>query len=241
MRQQRATEVWLVDLDRWNDALSVSERQCPRLSHDEGDQITAIANPAEQVRRRAAYIARRLVIERMFGPSFRGHPFVHGSAGRPELPKVATGGDDGGVSLAHTGRYALIGCCSTGVIGVDIESPRAVTMDARRRDMIIAAASALTAAPLPAGDGARMLQAWVRLEALAKADGRGIGHVLAGIGVVGGGGADAGAATKLMIQSALEVCDLDAGPDLYAAVALSAGTVPPVLFTASCDIERLLS
>ena len=162
-----------------------------------------------------------------------------GPHGRPELPKVATHSGGGAVSLAHTGRYALAGCARGGSIGVDLEAPRGVAIDARRRDIIITAARALTAAPLLSGEGACMLQSWVRLEALAKADGRGIGHLLAAIGAIGGGG-NATGATTLAALGGIEVRDLDTGPALYGAVALTRGAGAVSLFAAPDAIAHLL-
>lgn len=70
------------------------------------------------------------------------------------------------------------------------------------------------------------MQAWTRLEALAKADGIGIGWLVTEIGVVGGKRRPQGAALPepvLRLASRFETRDLDVGPFATAAVAVSRG------------------
>ena len=79
---------------------------------------------------------------------------------------------------------ALIGLSPLGSIGVDVERTRRVRLVEARRARIEEAGAALSAAPLPNEGEARFLQAWVRLEAFAKAEGCGIGRLLTRLGIL---------------------------------------------------------
>ena len=198
------------------------ERASARLSPDDAARSAAVADPAARRHRHAASIALRLILERAFGPSLRCVSFARDRYGRPLLPPPHTGA----FSLSHTSRFALVGVSHAGTIGVDIEAPRTVRMDPRRRHIIETAARTLTREPLPAPADARFLQAWVLLEALAKAEGRGIGHLLTRLGAVGSPSGQSDTAAITAREHGLSLSTLDVGPSLYAAVATSAADVP---------------
>jgi 4'-phosphopantetheinyl transferase len=82
--------------------------------------------------------------------------------------------------LAHTRGLALITLGDHGPLGVDIERTRDVRMPDQRRAPIEREAVALAAgAPLGGSDpDTRFLNAWVRIEAAAKAQGHGVGPLL---------------------------------------------------------------
>ena len=88
-------------------------------------------------------------------------------------------------SLSHIDGYALIGLARSGQIGVDLEAERGARISSLRREAMIAAATGLSRDPLAGAADARFVQAWSRLEAFAKADGRGIGRTLADLGLRG--------------------------------------------------------
>ncbi len=237
---QSETQLWLIDLDRSAAGLFDCEAACPRLAPDEIAHLQAIPDPDNQRLRRAAHIAQRLILERLFGPEFRTVVLPRDSLGRPHLPPNLTGS----VSLAHTSNFVLIGASRAPRIGVDLEAPRVIPMTRARRDIIEAAAASLSQQALPLAPDARFLQAWTRLEALAKADGRGIGHVLTAIGAVGqprgtSNPALTRAAAKIAASHGLRTHDLDAGPALYAAIACAAK--PPALKRITNDLAALLS
>jgi 4'-phosphopantetheinyl transferase len=174
-------ELWFVDLAASGPALDTVESRCARLSPFELKKIAGSVSPASAAERRAAYIALRVVIERHWGRSQRNLPFELIGAGKPVLP-----GGSGGFSLAHTGGYALIGVTRAGAIGVDLEPDRQpIVADERRARMESAAIALALGNPLPEPRQKRFLQAWVRLEAVAKVDGRGIGRLLTGLGIIG--------------------------------------------------------
>ena len=198
------------------------ERATARLSPDDAARSAAVRDPLDRHYRHAAAIALRVILERHFGPSMRCVSFARDRYGRPLLPPPHTGA----FSLSHCGRVALVGVSDAGAIGVDIEAPRTIRMDPRRRLIVETAAQVLTREPLPVQRDARFLQAWVILEALAKADGRGIGHLLTRLGAVGSPHGELDAAATMAREHGLALNAIDVGPSLYAAVATSAADVP---------------
>ena len=218
------TDIWLIDLDRSATALFELEAHTPRLSADEITRVQNVRDIARQRSLHAAYIAQRVALEAMFGADLRGVPLPRDRHGRPHLPDGMTGS----VSLAHSGPVVLIGVTRHARIGVDIETARVVRMDARRRAVIEEAASGLVCVPRTIEGDARFLQAWVVLEALAKADGRGIGHLLTQLGAVGGRGGRFDAADIMQLEHGLHLSLLDVGRGRFAAVACAECT-PRVL------------
>lgn len=223
-------ELWLVDLEAAAPALEALEGDLPRLAADDRARALRASDPRERRHRLAAYMALRILLERIAGPVARRQGFVRGPRGKPHL---ATG--EAAFSLSHTDGLALIGVAPAGAIGVDLERERALRMSARRRNAILAAGTGLATAPLNqgAGDDVVLLRAWCRLEAFAKAQGHGLAHVLAELGVRGGGSrqpSSAGieaAARRLATRDGLEIRDLKLPPGLFAAVATAAPVAAP--------------
>lgn len=217
-----------VALRRAQTALAAIERATPRLSDDQVARFDARArrDPAEAELWRTAHIALRVVLERVAGSGARCQPVRATRAGRPYLIASERLAQPPVFSISHTlttsaEAWALIAVARDGVIGVDIEQPRPVRMAQARRIAIEAAAHHLAPhSPLPATAEARFLQAWVRLEAAAKASDEGIGRLLTQAGAVGG----TRAAFADTAAARLAVRDLAVAPDVYAAVA--AGALP---------------
>lgn len=196
-----ALELWLVDLDATAQTLMATEADCSRLSPQEAERAQAIPDIRVRQRWLSAHIAMRLLLERWGGAGLRAQPFQFTPGGRPFLPGPAPH-----FSLSHAGRFALIGLTRSAPLGVDIEviSPRVMPLERRSRLIAFAndvagGATELTldhspqdsahAAPGP-GDGANVatadfIQAWCRVEAFAKADGRGLLAVLSQAGIMG--------------------------------------------------------
>jgi 4'-phosphopantetheinyl transferase len=217
------TELWLVDLERAAPALEELEAAVPRLSPDDRRQVRQIGDLRERRHRRAAYVALRVALERMAGPAVRGARFVRSPAGKPSLARGPAA-----FSLSHSGGFALIGVTRHDAIGVDLEPTRSVRMSLRHQQLIMAAGRGLGARnggnTLPA---LAFLQAWSRLEAFAKADGRGLARLLADVGMRGEASR---AATPAIVEASarqiaedtnLEVCDLKLPHRLHGAVALA--------------------
>jgi 4'-phosphopantetheinyl transferase len=182
---------------------------------------------------RAAHIAMRLLIERWAGPRWRGHEMSSVPGARPQLDGAPLS-----FNLSHSPRFALVGLSMLDPIGVDIEEDRDVSISPERRAKLISYASALVPdVALPADEQARFLQSWVRIEALSKADGRGIGPALKASGASGAG--PEGATTPALgaaIQH-LAVRDIAAGPGIFAAAASATLPEPIALlqFPTSAD------
>ncbi len=216
-----AIELWLVDLERCAAALEEYERDVPRLAADDLDRAGAIRDDHERRHRLAAHTALRVLLERMAGAGVRRQPFVRGPGGKPRL-------DDGSVafSLSHTQGLALIGVTRSLSLGVDLEAARPLKMAQRRLDEISAAGAGLGHEPLPdRGTDRAFLQAWARLEAFAKAHGRGVARTLADLGLRGKEGRQLplarveAAARHLTIYAGLTAHDLELPPGLFGAVA----------------------
>jgi 4'-phosphopantetheinyl transferase len=227
-------ELWLVDLAAAADALAAVEAATPRLSPGDEAKIARISDAATRRERHTAHVALRVLVERAFGPAWRRVPYEISATGKPSLA-----GAGGAFSLSHVPGLALIGLARAGTIGVDLEKLRPLRLsDERRARIERAALDVAGGAPLPEAPERRALQAWVRIEAAAKADGCGVGPLLTRLGVARAGrGPDEPAP-----MTPLAVYDLAPGEGLVAAAALSAGANAPAPRAFPADgagIERL--
>jgi len=239
-------ELWCADLDAAGPALLTLEERTPRLSLADRARAAVFSEKTARAEWIATHVALRLLIERAAGAQWRGATFARSERGKPHLD-----GTPLAFSISHAPGLALIGLAPRGSIGVDIERPRRVRVGETRRARIEAAGAALSNAPLPAEGNARFLQAWVRLEALAKADGCGIGRLLTRLGILGVSDAirarqaSAGdmVAALLAGETPPSVRDLQLGDGVYAAVA-SIGVVgvgaPVWLPTQAESLEKLI-
>lgn len=217
-RPARPTEVriWCLDVIAAVPALAELEAELPRLSPAECARGSAIQDMAQAQKWLAAHIALRLLLERTLGPSVRRVPFVISNVGKPSLADRSLE-----FSLAHSFRYALFACSELGPVGVDIEETRQPRVADERRAAIIDHAKRLSSQPLTGESNAAFLQAWVRLEALAKGTGRSLASVLQQAGAFGPKrrerpAAGAGAA----LPADVVVSDLALGPGRYGAIAM---------------------
>ncbi len=215
----QAPELWCVDLVAAAPALHALEQRIPRLCAGDWDRAAAFSDAGVRHEWLATHIALRLLIERAAGRRWRGATLARSERGKPHL--------DGALafSLSHAPGVALIGVAPHGSIGVDVERRRKVRIGAARRAHIEAAGAAL-GCELPAGGEESFLQAWVRLEAYAKADGCGIGRLLTRLGILGTAaaavpeGMDMRArAAALLAADRADIRDLQVGEGIYAAAA----------------------
>lgn len=164
--------IWLVDLD------AARRRAAGPLPVGDLARLVRIRDPRERKRRRAAYAALRHLVARFAGRPAGSVAILRRGRGAPRLagaPLV--------FSLSHSGGFALVALARRGSLGVDLEPARPIEMPAARRAQVAAAASALGPRSLDAASDEDLLQAWTRLEALAKATGDGIGATLMRLGV----------------------------------------------------------
>jgi phosphopantetheinyl transferase len=252
-------EVWYADLTLCGAVLDALEAIEPRLSPDEaawpghrhpGHQHEESSSGADPTRRRVR-IALRLLIERALPPAAiavaRRAPLSVSASGRPELaPHVREACAAAPVfSITHTEGLALIAIAPAGPLGVDLETPRDVRMAPWRLAVICEAARLITEAPLPADPDAATVQGWTRLEALAKASGLGIAHLLGAIGVMGPAAPDRTPAAARAMAAACGVHVRDLALEavaghrvLYASIAAPAGE-EVVLYRLPCTLREL--
>jgi len=217
------TELWLIDLDTAADALEAIETATPRLPEDFIERLAAMNDIAARRERRLAHVALRLLLERRAGPGLRREPYVTASSGKPSLTTCPLS-----FSLAHTKGLALVALSQQARLGVDIERMRTVRIPDARRGPIEAEAVVLAAgAPLAGADrDMRFMNAWVRIEAVAKALGTGIGPILERVRhpspLAPGAGAGRGPADPAVVAHDIEMPD-----GLFAAVAVAPDVIPP--------------
>lgn len=251
MSKSPSCVLWCVDLGATAAALSAVETRTPRLAPVDHQRAAAIADSHTRAEWLAAHIALRLAIEHAAGDAWRRVAFVRDAGGKPRLDGAPIA-----FSLSHAPGIALIGLSRDSWIGVDVEHQRTVRIGDTRRQRIRDAGDGLGAAPLPAADEPAFLQAWVRLEAYAKAEGTGIGRVLTRLGIFGPGARETSASidTRARAQEWLaevpgrHVHDLQLGAGTFAAVACAdTGPEPPVrprlrwLPTGATELEQLVS
>jgi len=220
-------QLLLVDIASTLAALEFEEQATPRLSADQVarfDQKSDARGIDDARNWRAAHIALRIALERETGSAIRCAAYDLEPGGRPVVKRLAAMKAVPHFSLAHAGGVALIAISTSGPVGVDLEVSRDISVGGERRARIENAAHGLAPhAPLPDSPDERFLQAWVRLEAVAKATGLGIGRVLNEAGAVGT--AKASAKTPLTGQGT--VVDLDVGYGRFAA--LAAAKLPQIV------------
>jgi len=242
---ERGVELWCVDLKAAAPALAEMERLTPRLASGERQEVASFADAEVAAERLAARIAVRLLLERIAGTRWRSQPLVRDKNGKPRLAGAPVV-----FSLSHVAGLALIGAAASGPIGVDLERARDVRVRAPRRARLEEAGAVLNAAQaLPDGEDARFLQAWVRLEAFAKADGCGIGRLLTRLGIVGERELARAELLERIERARARVegavtRDLALGEGLFAAIACApASTVPEIrwLPTSIDGLEKVLS
>lgn len=232
----QAVECWYVDLQACAAALHEIERATPRLSEWDRKNAADFAEADAGAEWLAAHIALRILIERAIGPRWRGVPLERAAHAKPRLVDAPIV-----FSLSHVAGCALIAVGPGEPLGIDMERMRAVHMRPERCAGIEAAAAALSVGALPDRGEARFLQAWVRLEAAAKAQGCGIGRLLTQLGLTNGSGVapDGVAARARELAAAIMVYDLGLGAGLFGAVAAGPAVVKPEAFALPTGIAGL--
>lgn len=178
-----ALGVWLFDVDRLRDRLARAQARVPRLSDDEEIRASCTRDPVMRQRWVASRIALRLTLEFWMKQSLGRQPFPVAPGGRPFLPPPAPS-----FSLSHAGPFALIAIAEAGPIGADIEEISARKISQGRVSQMEGYAAHIGRTVLdPTSGQRRFIQAWTRIEAYAKADGRGVGRILSEVGILGRG------------------------------------------------------
>ena len=227
-------EIVFVDLLQAALALEAEELTTPRLSSMERDRFMSRSSSDMRAAQtwRLSRIALRIVLERWAGNDVRRSAFEIERGGRP---KLAQGWPH--FSISHTGDVALIAVSQHSAIGIDIEQERNIKMSDERRAQVMKAANALSSQHdsrrTPKAndlDDAAILQAWVKLEAVAKATGLGIGRVLTDYGVShanNANNANERVEDSRVGDDSIRVATIDVGPRYVAAIAGAA--LPEIL------------
>lgn len=181
MRAIGELELWCVDTRASAPALRAVEQDAALLSEWERRRAAAFADRALADEWLAAHIAFRVVLERAMGKTLRGVPLARSPSGKPQLAGAPIA-----FNISHVPGLALIALARGSTVGVDLERARTVRVHEPRRARIETAGAALSRGePLPTDADARFLQAWVRLEAFAKAEGDGVGRLFTRLGISG--------------------------------------------------------
>src|SRR4029079_17862738 len=97
-------EIWFIDLAQSEFALTLLERDEPRLTAQDRRRIGASKDPRRRAEQLAIYTALRLLIERAGGARVAREPFVLRSGDKPRLADSSID-----FSLSHIDGCALIG------------------------------------------------------------------------------------------------------------------------------------
>jgi hypothetical protein len=204
--------LWIVDLVAGAEVLvELARRHCLQQDPPGGPPARSTADP-----RTVARAALRIILAGYVGLGAARRPFILARGGKPNFDH--RNGAPINFSLAHCDTAAIIAVSNDGPSGVDIEAPRSIRIpDHRRQQLVEAAISLAPHNPLPDGPGeARFLQGWVRLEALAKLTGEGLGTLLGRLDK------DAPPLADTRVNGSRAVIrdvPITNGPPLYAAVA----------------------
>jgi 4'-phosphopantetheinyl transferase len=214
-------EVWSIDLGACRAALLQAEAVTPRLPE-------GVHFPDGADERRLAHIALRILLERAAGVGIRRTNFEVSHAGKPSLA-----GSPLAFNLSHSAGQALVALAMPGPTGVDIEAADRRLGPLLSRRARIEAMAVTLAGGRALATSSPTLQAWVRLEAFAKADGRGIGMLLTRLGIMGPAISDdeakRRAADLLGQEMAVSIDDLDLVPGFVGALARQRDLAPPTI------------
>ena len=207
------TAVWRLDIVEARPALEAIDFELGLLSPPEYE----IRDQNRLTTRRAL----RVLLRYFAGPDVARAEMSVMQDGRPELALA----DAPVFSITHSAGLALIALCEKAPLGIDLELQRPLKMSlARRTQLAVAArdagfdvASALCAATSISNESDRqVLEVWTQLEALAKAQGGGIGSLLHTIGFRGRGGQGLAVPARSIIPEDAAMSSLSAGRDYVA-------------------------
>lgn len=234
-------QLWLADLAHIAPALEALDRARGILAPEEREWLTGGLTAGgtkgepnqHEVTRAQARIALRLLLAGAGARDAFGKPFAVRPGGKPGLASGAAS-----FSVSHSDQLVLVAIGQADCdVGIDLERARAIDMPASRRAHLLAAAEAMAGGAAKARDNQeRMISAWTRLEALAKAQGCGIGRLLTELDLTA-----EGAKTRSLEETSVDahawlmalrltVRDLDLPAGLFGAVAVRGALpeAPPV-------------
>ena len=213
-------DLWLTSTEAWlhcQDALTTS------LSQSECARRDRLVDPRIGLRFALGRGLLRAVLANRLGIDPAAVEFEIGEAGKPRL--AASANLQFNVS-ASQGRLA-IALCTSCEIGVDVECHRTVSDEMLRAPSILSESERTVLAGLPAEARAgTFLRWWTRKEAVAKADGNGVGL---GLRKIDAGSPAYAAETRLIHAEGRPflVCDSDQVDGAYCSVAAATSSQHP--------------
>ena len=182
---ERAAEVWWFDVRE----VTIAAEDLADLDVRETARATAFVFPADRHRYQVAHVMLRRVLAGHVGAEPGSLAFARepcptcgGPAGRPVLAGPPANGLS--FSLAHSGDAVAIAVAGQPV-GVDVERDPAGCVCSLATAMHPSDAALVAALPEPARHAA-VIRWWVRVEAVLKCAGTGIGHGMDAFPVLGG-------------------------------------------------------
>lgn len=235
------THVWYVDVAVCAGALQSWQDRAGALDVATRARLDQIKNDNERKTRFTVHSALRVLIEHTKGPSWRNKPLVYSSAGKPSMPGLGQS-----LSLSHTKGVGLIALSPSPTVGVDIEARhRCIKMQPERQQAIISAAGAVSQMSAQQQTQLSFISAWVRLEACAKATGRGLAPLLTeAMAPLRQNGAQILAKETEGLADKLSVYELEVAPGFVAAIALGKAQSAPEVHRfpgAALELAKLLA
>jgi 4'-phosphopantetheinyl transferase len=166
-------EVWCIDIA----GLACEEARLSLILDDEErERAGRFVRRADALGYRVAHAALRAILSGYVGIAPRQIRFASGEHGKPLL-------GDGGphFNLSHSGGLALVAVSADGDVGVDVEQVRAIPRAPALAELFFSPEEARTIADQPPSCRDRQfMRSWTAMEAIAKAEGTGLGAGSAG-------------------------------------------------------------
>lgn len=192
----------------------------PLLSPDERERAESFRLPHLRRRHVLARGGLRQALARCCSRQPEELAFEYANLGKPKL----AGDFPGAFNLAHSGDEALLALTGQAVVGVDVEVHRPLRDAAHLAKRYFTPAESAWVLADPAGPAERFFTLWTLKEALLKATGTGLSAPLDSFDVLPAaqGPNDIAAHCVRLPEGVFWLVKLQAGPQSYAAAALSA-------------------
>jgi 4'-phosphopantetheinyl transferase len=212
-------QVWRIHLPGIDPSAGLLEQCLSLLSQPEQERAQRRTHPEARLHSVIGRGCLRVLLGAALQVDPREVPLVTGSNGKPLLVD-----NELAFNVAHSGNCILIALCHGTSVGIDIEqiNPEMDYLPVAQDSLTPAEFSHLLAIADPAKRRRTFYRFWVRKEAIAKADGRGLGLRLASFEV-------ASTSSIALHDSIFYLSDLPIDESFAAAVALDAAGYSTIL------------